>query len=72
MDGQKMQNSEKLGMYQKRGAEKMENVNITLPPNDIKYIKQWAKMHNVTVSRAIHDHIWFGYHAQQGDYKPPT
>lgn len=50
---------------------KTERLDVTLPEGDIEYIVTWARQHNVTVSRAVHDLIMaIAYHAQKGDYKP--
>lgn len=43
---------------------------ISLPLYTVAMVKAWAKEHNMTYSRAVHDLLWFGYHADKGDYKP--
>lgn len=50
-------------------GQNSEKVSITLPHDTFDYIVKWARTNNVTVSRAIHDHIWYGYHAIKGDYQ---
>jgi hypothetical protein len=45
------------------------SVTVTLPKKDMEYISGWAREKNVTLSRAIHNHIWMAYHAQKGDYR---
>jgi hypothetical protein len=47
-----------------------QTLNISLPKTTLEYLVSWARSHNVTVSRAIHDMIWMSYHAEKGDYKP--
>jgi hypothetical protein len=46
-----------------------DNLTVTLPNDDIAYVKKWAEWHNVTVSRAVHNMVWMAYHAMKGDYK---
>jgi hypothetical protein len=48
---------------------KTESLNITLPEGDIKMLIGFSKRNNLTISRAVHDLIWWGYHAAIGDYK---
>lgn len=49
---------------------KTENITVSLPDKDVDYIVKWAKSHNVTVSRAVHDLIWAGHYAMKGEYRP--
>jgi hypothetical protein len=50
---------------------KSTNLHVTLPKNTYEYIVSWAHSRNISVSRAVHLHIWYGYHALKGDFKPP-
>jgi hypothetical protein len=50
-------------------GSKSESISISLPADTYDYIVKWARTNNVSVSRAIHDHIWYGYHAIKGDYQ---
>jgi len=47
----------------------VELVNCSLPKMTASMIRQFARDRNLTVSRAIHDLVWYGYHAEKGDYK---
>ena len=47
-----------------------KRIDLTLPEKDIDFLITWAKNHGVNFSRAVHDLIWLGYHAEKGDFRP--
>jgi hypothetical protein len=46
-----------------------EHLTVSLPKSDVQMIIGFSKRNNLTISRAVHDLVWWGYHAAIGDYK---
>lgn len=44
-------------------------VKLTLPSATVEFLEAWARKHNLTISRAVHDMVWNTYHIEKGDYR---